>query len=177
MENASTISERYKELIEYLSQIGNSFAITLKTQTDININIFDAAKNVTIVFHLYQPLDKNSYEGNFLKVSWKISPQEKFSIPHKFMETTDPKIIFNIILFEITDWKLKNIDDMIVNTINKALGSEIITSWLKTKEEQIRMEERNKIYTHLNSEEIKNIIIKEINKTDVSFKLHITDNN
>lgn len=83
----------------------------------------------------------------------------------------DQKVIFNILLFEIINWKLDNIDSFISSTINKALSSEALTTWLNSKEQQIRAEERLAISTHLSSKELARKIKDEINKISVSLKI------
>lgn len=179
MENTSIndIPLKYKELILYLSQMGHSSNINYGTYNTF-IQVLDKDRNVTLQFRLDYPKDaEGKLNFSYLQIAWRIPGHSRFSTPHKFQEATDAEVILNILLFEITDWKLNNIDDKIIIAINKALDSETITSWLKAKEEQIRMEERDKILTHLNPEELKSNIINELNKANISFKLHINDDN
>lgn len=79
--------------------------------------------------------------------------------------------MFEIILFEITNWKIQNLDKVIAKTINNTLDSDAISNWLKTKEEQIRMEERAKIENHLSMDDFRQIVREELGKINIQIAL------
>lgn len=165
------IGTNYNELIEYLCNIGYTSTINYKER-----NVFIQVRNVTgeqyLQFRLDYPYDTlKGYNYDKLQIAWKLLEVSNFSIPHKFPKDLNQKVMFDIILFEITNWKLKNFDKIVTRKVNEVLNSEAITNWLKTKEEQIRMEERAKIENHLSIEEFRKVVKEEISKVSINLKI------
>lgn len=168
--NDINIGTNYVELIKYLRNIGYSSTVNY-AERNVFIQVRNSNGEQYLQFRLDYPLDAGKYNYENLQVAWRLLGYSSFSVPHKFPKGMNQKAIFEIIMFEITSWKLQYIDDLIVKTINKALNTDTITNWLKTKEEQIRMEERAKIENHLSAEELRKIIKEELGKVSINFKI------
>lgn len=166
-----TVPEKYKELIQYISQLGAS----TRKDYDLNsvvIKVFDSSNKETLRVKLTQPLTNIEDENyHYLTLYWLIPPGGNYFHYNKFHESTDKSVIFNTLLFEITNWKLQNIDRRIACAINKALSSETITSWLENKERDIRKDERQNIINHLSIEELRELLNKELSNIKVSLKI------
>lgn len=166
-----TVSEKYKDLIQYISQLGTS----TRKDYDLNsvvIKVFDNSNKETLRVKLTQPLtnigDKNYH---YLTLYWLIPPGGNYFHYNKFHESTDKTVIFNTLLFEVTNWKLQNIDRRIACAINNILSSETITSWLENKEMNIREDERQNIINHLSIEELKGLLNRELSNIKISLKI------
>lgn len=169
--NNIDIGKNYRELIEYLHNIGHT-STTSWSEKNVFIQVRNGKGEQYLQFRLdycYDVLDGYKYDE--LQVAWKLVGISKFSTPHKFPKDLNQKVMFDIILFEITNWKLKNLDKIVTNKVNEVLSSEAITDWLKTKEEQIRMEERAKIENHLSLDEFRKVVKEELGKVSINLKI------
>ena len=165
------IGKNYTELIKYLCNIGYKSTVNY-TEANVFIQIRNSGGEQYLQFRLnYHNNVITGYEYDNLQVAWRLLGFSTFSPPHRFPKDMDQRIIFETILFEITSWKLQHINELVTKTINKALDSKIITNWLKTKEEQIRIEERAKIENHLSLEEFRKVINEELNKVNINLKI------
>lgn len=170
LDNAN-IGKNYKYLIEYLRNVGYT-SITNYKDNNVFIQINNSKGEQYLQFRLdYHYKGYGEYDYNNLQVAWRLLNISGFSIPHKFPKDMDQRIIFEIILFEITNWKLQHIDELVKSTINKTLDSEMISNWLKTKEEQIRTEERAKIENHFSIEEFRKVVNEELGKVSINLKI------
>lgn len=166
----TTLGQRYEELVSYLSSFGNS-------RTNFSeANVFTQVRNnkdeVFLQFRLDYPRDiHGKYDYDYVQVAWRLLGVSNFSAPHKFKASLNQKVIFDIILFEIISWKLQNIDKIVAQTITTVLDSETISNWLKTKEEQIRTEEKIKFENHLSMNEFRTIIQEELSKISINLKI------
>lgn len=164
------IGRIYKELIDYLCNIGYSFTVHYGEK-----NVFMQVKNSNgdrfLQFRLNYSVSYQEYDYDHLQIAWRLLGVSSFSAPHKFPKDMDQKVMFEIILFEITNWKLQNLDKVIAKTINDTLDSDAISNWLKTKEEQIRMEERAKIENHLSMDDFRQIVREELGKINIQIAL------
>lgn len=160
------IGRIYKELIDNLSNIGYSSTISYDEK-----NVFIQVKNSNgerfLQFRLNYSVSYQEYDYEHLQVAWRLLGVSNFSTPHKFHKDMDQKVMFEIILFEITNWKLQNLDKVITKTISNTLNSNAISNWLKTKEEQIREEERAKIENHLSMDDFRQIVKEELGKINI----------
>lgn len=172
MENLNNFIEKdYKELIQYLCCIGHSSTTNYKPN-NVYIQIRNKEGEVFLEFRLEYYRDSSwTLDYNYIQVAWRLTGYSSFSHPHKFHKDMDQKVMFDIMLFEINNWKLSHIDELITKTISKTLDSGVITNWLKTKEEQIRIEERVKIETHLSMDEFRKVIKEELCKIKINFKI------
>lgn len=173
MENLDKIDigSNYKELIKYFGNVGYS-SCTNYTERNVFIQIRDKKGEQYLQVRLDYSRDTvGEYDYNNLQIAWKLLGVTSFSIPHKFPKDMNQKVIFNIILFEITNWRLQHLDEFIVKTIDKILNSDAITNWLKTKEEQIRIEEKAKIENHLSIEEFRKVVKEELGKISINLKI------
>ena len=165
-----SFGEKYDDLIQYFSSLGNS--CTNFRETNLFTQVRNNNNDVFSQFRIEYSRDVHGRcDYTHIQVSWKLVGLSYFSTPHKFKESTDQKIIFEIIMFEIISWKLQNIDRLITQTITTTLNSETISDWLKTKEEQIRMEERAKIESHLSIDEFRKVINEELGKISINLKI------
>ena len=168
------IAKKYKELITYISQIGN-YAEYHWDPDRVIIKVQNNDKKVILWVKLHQSPYVSNPEQEYLEVYWRRPDVCNYSAPHLFHESTDQKIMFNILLFEMLNNRLQNMDydvnDYIQNAVNRALSSEKITNWLKTKEEQIIMEERAKIENHLSIEEFRKVVNEELGKVSINLKI------
>lgn len=169
--NNISISINYKELIEYLRNVGYKSTVNY-AEKNVFIQVRNNEGEQYLQFRLDYHMDAKGYDYENLQVAWRLLGYSVFSAPHRFPKDMNQKVIFEIIMFEIINWKLQHIDGLVVRTINKTLNSDSITNWLKTKEEQIRMEERAKIENHLSAEELRKVIKEELGKVSVSFKIN-----
>lgn len=172
MDSSRQISfgEKYDDLIQYFSSLGNG--CTNFRETNLFTQVRNNNNEVFLQFRIEYPRDVHGrYIYTHIQVSWKLVGLSNFSVPHRFKESTDQRIIFEIIMFEIISWKLQNMDKLIVQTLTTTLNSETISDWLKTKEEQIRMEERAKIESHLSVDEFRKVISEELGKISINLKI------
>lgn len=168
---SNSVREKYKELLQYISKLGDRFEIICNVNTDVTIKVKDYDGKELISVHLYQPINLNRWHPDYLRISWKISPKENFGRVDEFHQDMDQKVIFNILLYKVIDWKLSTFDERFKDIINSTLNSDTITDWLKTKEDQIRMEERAKIESHLSVEDLKKVIKEELSKVSINLKI------
>ena len=165
------IGKIYKELILYFCNIDYA-SCTNYSERNVFIQVKNKEFKIYLEFRLDYPRDKyGEYDYNYIQIAWRLRGYSSFSIPHKFPKDIGQNSIFNIILFEITNWKLKNLDKIVADKVNEVLSSEAITTWLKTKEEQIRMEERAKIENHLSIDEFRKVINEELGKVSINLKI------
>ena len=164
--------EKYKELIQYISQLGGG-NIIYNDFLSVTIRVQDNSSKEFLRVNINVPKFEgtNNYDYSSVEVKWRTTLHTYPFKTHRFSASMDQKVIFNILLFEIINWKLDNIDSLISSTINKALSSEALTTWLNNKEQQIRADERLAISTHLSSKELARKIKDEINKIRVSLKI------
>lgn len=167
----NSVREKYKESLQYISNLGDRFEIICNVNTDATIKVKDYDEKELISVHLYQPINLNRWHQDYLRVSWKIPPKENFGRVDEFHQDMDQKIIFNILLYKIIDWKLSTFDGRFKDIINSTLNSDTISDWLKTKEEQIRMEERAKIENHLSMNDFRQIVKEELGKISINLKI------
>lgn len=160
------IGRIYKELIDNLSNIGYSSTISYD-EKNVFIQVKNSNGNRFLQFRLNYSVSYQEYDYDHLQVAWRLLDVSSFSAPHKFPKDMDQKVMFEIVLFEITNWKLQNLDKIVAKTINDTLDSDAISNWLKTKEEQIRMEERAKIENHLSRDDFKQIVKEELGKINI----------
>lgn len=168
--NNISIGTNYKELIGYLHNIGHKSTVNY-TEKNVFIQVRNNEGEQYLQFRLDYCLDTEGYNCENLQVAWKLLGYSGFSTPHRFPKDMNQKVIFEIIMFEIINWKLQHIDDLVIKTINKTLDSDSITNWLKTKEEQIRIEERTKIENHFSVEEFRKVMKEELGKININFKI------
>lgn len=165
------IGQNYKELILYFCNIDHAYCVNY-SEKNVFIQVKNKEYKIYLEFRLDYPKDKfGEYDYKYLQIAWRLRGYSSFSIPHKFPKDMNQNIIFSIILFEIANWKLKNLDKIVTDKVNEVLSSEVITDWLKTKEEQIRTEERAKIENHLSIEEFRKVINEELGKVSINLKI------
>lgn len=162
--------EKYQELLQCISHLGGG-SVSYPDFMSVTTKALDSSKKEFLRIRVYVPKVKGTYDYNSIEVEWRPTIQTFPFKAHRFSASMDQKIIFNILLFEITNWKLDNISTLISSTIDKALNSEALVTWLNTKEQQIRTDERLAISTHLSSEELARKINEEINKISVTLKV------
>lgn len=169
--NDINIGKIYKDLITYLSNIGYS-SCTNYSEENVFIQLTDATGNKYLQFRLdYKYKAYDGYDYNNLQVAWRLLSVSSFSAPHKFPKDMDQRVMFEIILSEITNWKLQNIDKVVTKKVDQLLNSDVITEWLKTKEEQIKIEERAKVENHLSINEFRQVIKEELSKISINLKI------
>lgn len=164
------IGRIYKKLIKYLGSIGYS-STTNYAERNVFIQVRNSNEDESLQFRLNYSVSYQEYDYDHLQVAWRLLGVSGFSAPHKFPKDMDQKIMFEIILFEITNWKLQNLNKVIAKTINDTLDSDTISNWLKTKEEQIRKEERVKIENHLSMDDFRQIVKEELSKISINLKI------
>lgn len=171
---SNVLAKKYKELIGYISQIGNDVEYHWDSDR-ITIKIQNNAKKDILFVKLYQSPYVTNPEQEYLELYWREAFVCNYGMPHKFHQDTDQKVIFNILLFEIINHRLQNLDFSINETVHKAvektLSSEAITNFFQTKEEQIRAEERAKIESHLTIDEFRKVINEELGKISINLKI------
>ena len=165
------IGKNYNELIGYLCNIGYT-STTNYRERNVFIQVRDDKGEQYLQFRLDYPNELiTGYDYNNLQVAWRLLGVSPFSPPHKFHRDMDQRVIFETILFEITNWKLQNLDKVVAKKVNELLNSDTITDWFKTKEEQIRTEERVKIENHLSIEEFRKVVNEELSKVSINLKI------
>lgn len=128
-----TIKEKYKELISYISQMGNRTQIKYESQVETSLQIFNYFGDEIINIHLFQPLD-DSKEYNYrrLRVSWKVPPEGTLGHNAWYNENTNQDIIFKRLLFDILNWRIQNIDKKSIDSSNMIIY-EVIKNWSITE--------------------------------------------
>lgn len=171
---SNVLAIKYKELIKYISQIGDH--VDYHWDPDrITIKIQNNAKKDIFFVKLYQSPYAANPEQEYLEVYWRDASVCNYGASHKFHQDTDQKVIFNILLFVITNWKLQNLDfsinEAVHKAIDKALNSKVFIDLFQTKEEQIRAEEQAKVESHLSIDEFRKVIHEELGKISINLKI------
>lgn len=170
----NVLAKKYKELIKYISQIGNGAEYRWDSDRII-IKIQNNAKEDILFIKLHQSPYAANPEQEYLEIYWREAYVCNYGMPHKFHQDTDQRVIFHILLFEIINRRLQNLDFSINEAVHKvaerALSSEAIINFLRTKEEQIRVEEKAKIESRLSVDEFRKIINKELGKISINLKI------
>lgn len=165
------IGQNYKDLIKYLSNIDSAYTVNY-AERNVFVQVRNSKREQYLQFRLDYHYDSiEGYDYNNLQIAWRLLGVSSFSIPHKFPKDMDQRVMFDIILFEITNWKLQNLDKIVARKVNELLNSDTITDWLETKEEQIRAEERLRIENHLSIEEFRKVVNEELNKISINLKI------
>ena len=99
------IGRIYKELIENLSNIGYSSIISYD-EKNVFIQIKNSNGDRFLQFRLNYSVSYQEYDYDHLQVAWRLLGVSSFSAPHEFPKDMDQKVMFEIILFEITNWKI-----------------------------------------------------------------------
>lgn len=125
----NTVKEKYAELINYISQMGNKTQIKYESQVEVTLLILNYLGDEVITVHLFQPLNNNKeYNYHRLRVSWKIPPDSILGHNTWYNETTDQSVIFKRLLFDILSWRIQNINKKSIDSSNIAIY-EVIKNW------------------------------------------------
>lgn len=128
------IKEKYKELIQYISQLGHKVSFSGNNSIELTINVYDYLDERILKIHLFQPLDREwEYNYHRLRISWTIPPNECLGNNRWYLETSNQVVIFNTLLFDIINFKIKNIDKTTIDKSNAAIYG-ALNEWLKNKE-------------------------------------------
>lgn len=134
------IKDKYRELIQYISQLGHKTKIGINNQIELTIDVYSYFNEHILTVKLFQPLDrKHEYNFHHLRISWAIPPNDYLGHCRWYHETNNQSVIFNTLLYDLIDYKLKNIGKETVDTSN-TLIYEILKDWLKDKENSFNEE-------------------------------------
>lgn len=101
------ITEAYNELIQYVSCLGKP--IIIKDFLSVTIRLFNNSDKEFLKVVLSVPKSNESYDYNIVEISWRYTSSMLSFEKYKCSADIDQKVIFNILLFNITNWKLDNI--------------------------------------------------------------------
>ena len=138
----TTVKEKYKELITYISQMGHKVSFLNATQNELSIQLFNYFMEEIIVVHLFQPLNSTEYNYHRLKISWRTPIESNLGHNTWYYETTDQSVIFKRLLFDIISWKIQNIDKKTVDSSNMLIH-EVLRSWSTSNKEDTTKESLN----------------------------------
>jgi len=129
-----TIRERYKKLIDLISQIGNSFKIVNEFPRSISIKVLDGKDKEMLYFELTAPYYNYADKKNYLRVCWTTSSNVCNKVGEEyFNENQEQSTIFLTLLFRISIWKLQTADYKVVKTLDDILGTNLAKEWTKDR--------------------------------------------
>ena len=103
------IEKEYQELIQYISCLGN--VELYKDFMSLTIRVFDTSLKEVIKVEISIPKINGEYDKSQVTVRWKNpSHTDHFQIL-KFNTSMEQKMMFNVLLFAITNGKLNYLAD------------------------------------------------------------------
>lgn len=103
------IEKEYQELIDYLSCLGN-----VKPYPDYmsrTLRVFDNSMNDELKVEISIPMINGKYDTTQVLIRWKDPSYTNTLRTLKFKSSMNQKVMFDILLFDITNWKLNYLND------------------------------------------------------------------
>ena len=145
---SNTISEKYKELITYISNMGIKSEITYESQIEIYIKVYDYFKRELIWVKLFQPIDREwEYNYHRLRISWSFLPNKHLCHDHWFNEDTNQREIFDLLLLDIFEYKFQTINKETVDDSNTLIYM-VLNDWLHNKKKSYSSNEHYKCHKY-----------------------------
>lgn len=98
------IEEKYNELIQYISYLGKT--ILLRDGMSLTIRLLDNSTEEPLKVTLSIPMNNEEYDYTQVNVSWRIPSKMEAFKTLKFLASASQKVMFDTLLFDITNWKL-----------------------------------------------------------------------
>lgn len=103
------IEKEYQELIQYISCLGN--VKLYKDFMSLTIRVFDTSLEESIKVEISIPKINGEYDKSQVVIRWKNPSYTNTFQILRFNTSIDQKIMFNILLFDITNQKLNYLTD------------------------------------------------------------------
>lgn len=103
------IEKEYQELIQYLSCLGD--VKLYKDYMSMTLRIFDTTMKEILKVELSIPRVDEEYDTTFLSIRWKAPSYTGNFKTLRFNAFMNQEAMFNILLFDITNWKLDYLND------------------------------------------------------------------
>lgn len=101
---AINIEEKYNELIQHILCLGKT--ILLRDRMSLTIRLLDNSTEEPLKVTISIPMNNDEYDYTQVNVSWRIPSKMEAFKTLKFPVSASQKMMFDTLLFDITNWKL-----------------------------------------------------------------------